>query len=896
MTIRNLESALRPRSVAVFGASERPGSVGAVLMRNIVEGGFEGPVWPVNPRRDEVFGRRCFGAARDLPEAPDLAVLAIPARGVPQTIAEIGARGGRLAVVVSAGITAKNGLRQRMLEAARPYLLRVIGPNTVGLIAPPAKLNASFAHMNPAPGRIALLSQSGAIATTMIDWAAEHGIGFSQIISLGDMADVDVGDCLDLLAGDGRTRAILMYLESVPAARKFLSAARAASRLKPVIAIKAGRTPAAAQAAATHTGALSGADDVVDAALHRCGILRVQGLREIFHAAETVARFRPMDRARLGIVTNGGGAGVLAVDRLMQADGALAELSAETIAALGAHLPAEWSRANPVDIIGDAPPERYVAAVEAVARDPGVDVVLAMNCPTALADPSAAAEAVAGLVENGRIHGKPALSCWLGGQTARPARTRLREAGVASYDTPAAAAAAVEHLTNWGRAQAALLRVPDRAIEAALLATPADAREKARAVFAVAAAEGRAMLTEPEAKAALAAYGLPVPETRIAASPEEAGEIAAAMLEAGERIVVKLLSRTVSHKSDVGGVELDIATADEAEAAARRIAQSLAWRANGARPDGFALQPMIRRPKAQELILGVARDPVFGPVLLFGAGGTAVEVLRDTAIALPPIDVTLAKDLVSRTKIGRILAGYRDAPPADAAAITGALIALSHMIEDFPCLRAVDVNPLLADADGAIALDARIEIDPAGIDQPGPNPALAIRPYPAEWKREAALKDAIYVLRPIRPADARLYPEFLEHLDPEDIRMRFLAPRRHFPDEMALRLTQLDYDRDMAFVALRPDGALAGVSRLSCDPDHRIGEYALLVRSDMHGRGIGTALMRILINYAQADGVERLEGAVLSENRGMQALVRRLGFAFEMDPDDPGVLTSSLAL
>ncbi len=843
-----------------------------------------------------VSGRRCFHSARDLPEAPDLAVLAIPAEGVPRTIAELGARGGRLAVVVSAGITAKNGLRQRMLDAARPHLLRLIGPNTVGLIAPAAKLNASFAHINPAPGRIALLSQSGAIATTMIDWAAEHGIGFSQIISLGDMSDVDVGDCLDLLAGDGRTRAILMYLESVPAARKFLSAARAASRLKPVIAIKAGRSPAAAKAAATHTGALSGADDVVDAALHRCGILRVQGLREIFHAAETVARFRPMDRARLGIVTNGGGAGVLAVDRLMQADGALAELSEATIAALGAHLPAGWSRANPVDIIGDAPPERYVAAVEAVARDPGVDVVLAMNCPTALADPSAAAEAVVGLVENGRVHGKPALSCWLGGQAARPARARLREAGVASYDTPAAAAAAVEHLTNWGRAQAALLRVPDRAIEAALQATPADARETARAVFASAAAAGRAMLTEPEAKAALAAYGVPVPETRVAASPEEAGEIAALMLEAGGRIVVKLLSRTVSHKSDVGGVVLDIATAADAEAAARRIARSLAERAAGARPDGFALQPMIRRPKAQELILGVARDPVFGPVLLFGAGGTAVEVLRDTAIALPPIDVTLAKDLVARTRVGRILAGYRDAPPADAAAITGALIALSHMIEDFPCLRAVDVNPLLADADGAIALDARIEIDPAEIDRPGPNPDLAIRPYPAEWKREAALKDAIYVLRPIRPADARLYPEFLEHLDPEDIRMRFLAPRKHFPDEMALRLTQLDYDRDMAFVALTPDGALAGVSRMSCDPDHRIGEYALLVRSDMHGRGIGTALMRILIDYARADGVERLDGAVLAENRGMQGLVRRLGFTFEMDPDDPGVLMSSLAL
>jgi acetyltransferase len=572
MSIRNLEHALQPRSVAVFGGSERAGSVGAVVMRNLVEGGFDGPIWAVNPKYSEVMGRPCFARADDLPEAPDIAVVLTPAHCVPDVIADLGRRGGRLAVVVTAGLTGENGLRQAMLDAARPHLLRIIGPNTLGLMIPPLGLNAGFAHLAARAGNLALLSQSGAIATALIDWAAERDIGFSQIVSLGDMADVDVGDYLDLLAGDGRTTAILMYLESIPAPRKFLSAARAAARLKPVIAIKAGRHAAAAKAAATHTGALAGADAVVDAALRRSGILRVRGLAELFDAAETLARFRPLARGRVGIVTNGGGAGVLAVDRLMDEDGALAELSPATIAALDPVLPANWSRANPVDIIGDASPERYLAALERVVADDGVDVVLVMNCPTALARPQDAAQAVAAKARKGMIDGKPVLSCWLGGATARPARAVLRGAGVASFDTPATAAAAVAHLTDWGKAQAALLRVPDRRVEEALGRTPKGAKEDAGAVLAAVAAEARAILTEPEAKEVLAAYGIPVTETRTAPSPAEVGRIAAALLDQDEkRLVVKLLSRTITHKSDVGGVVLDVENAAAAEAAARAI-------------------------------------------------------------------------------------------------------------------------------------------------------------------------------------------------------------------------------------------------------------------------------------------------------------------------------------
>lgn len=896
MTIRNLEAALKPASVAVFGASDRPGSPGAALMRNVSAGGFDGAIWPVNPKHRSVAGHECFRSAADLPGVPDVAVIATPPASIPGLIDALGRRGGRLALVVSPGVTAGDGLRQRMLDAARPHLLRIIGPNSAGLIAPSAKLNASLAPVGATAGNLALLSQSGAIASTMVDWAAERGVGFSHVVSLGDMADVDAGDYLDLLAGDWQTRAILLYLESVPEPRKFLSAARVAASLKPVIAVKAGRSDRAMQASATHTGMLSGADAVVDAALGRVGVLRVGGLAEMFAAAETVSRFRPLGRARLAIVTNSGGAGVLAVDRLLQGAGEVATLASATVLALDRQLSAEWSRSNPVDIGGDAMPAHYVAALEAVAEDAGVDAILAMHCPTWSAATSDAARAVAQRVEKGRIGGKPVLSCWLGGQSARAAREVLRAAGVASYDNPATAAAALGHLTAWGRAQAALRRVPEREIAAALTSTPRDAVGTVCAILARVAGEGRSVLTEPEAKAVLAAYGVPVTETRVAGSAGEAGEVARDMLRNGAgRLVLKLLSRSVTHKSDVGGVALDLETPEAVAEAARAMVARVSDAVAPEAVEGFTLQPMIRRPGAHELLAGIGLDPVFGPVVTFGAGGTAVEVIGDTAVALPPLDATLAGDLVARTRVGRLLAGYRDRPPADAAAIGSALVALSHLIEDFPCLRGVDVNPLLADAAGVVALDARMEIDPVEVGRAGPNPDMAIRPYPARWRTELALKDGVYRLRPIRPADALLYPEFSEHLDPDDVRMRFLASLR-LSEEMSVRLTHLDYDREMAFVALTPDGALAGVARMSCDPDHQGAEYALMVRSDLQGRGIGGALMRQLIAYARADGVVRLEGMVLAENRGMQRLVRGLGFEVGAVPDGSGVVMSSLKL
>ncbi|CDX20681.1 fused acyl-CoA synthetase: NAD(P)-binding subunit; ATP-binding subunit [Mesorhizobium sp. ORS 3324] len=890
MTIRNLEYAVSPRSVAVVGATERVGSVGRVVFDNIVSGGFEGEIWPLNPKHSQVAGRRCYAKVADLPGVPDLAVIVTPPETVPGIVRQLGEKGTRAAVVITAGLTRENGLRQAMLDAAKPSLMRIIGPNTVGLMVPPVKLNAGFAHMAARPGNIALISQSGAIATSLIDWAAENNVGFSRIISLGDMADVDVGDCLDMLAGDFHTRAIAMYLETIPNPRKFMSAARAAARLKPVIAIKPGRHEQAAKAAATHTGSLSGADRVVGAALRRAGVLRVKDLAELFDAAETIARYSPLERARVGIVTNGGGAGVLAVDKLVDRGAEMAALSPSTFARLNHALPATWSHANPVDIVGDAAPERYGAALEALAADPGTDVIMVMNCPTGLGSSPDAARKIAELGDEGEIAGKPVLACWLGEHTAREGRRILTEAGLASFETPEDTAIAASYLSEWSRAQRALMRTPPSQGE-----NPMNGKATAHAIFRQAADEGRRMLTEPEAKAAIAAYGIQVPRTVVARLAPDVAQAAGQLLESSEKVVVKLLSKEVSHKSDIGGVVLDIANAAEAAEAAKAIEARVRAQAPETKIDGYTVQTMVVRKHAQELILGMNLDPMFGPVIMFGAGGTAVEVLNDTAIALPPLDGVLAGDLIDTTRIGRLLAGYRDQKPANRAAIMAALNGLSQIIVDFPCLVSLDINPLLADSEGVIALDARIEIDPQRVEEPAPNPALAIRPYPSGWSRDFASGGFSYHIRPIMPADATLYPAFMAKISPDDLRLRFLSPRKNFPDQMLKRLTQLDYDRDIAFVALEKDtGALAGIGRLSCDPDHRSGEYALLVRTDLQGHGLGWDLLKQIIDYARAERIGRIEGMILNENHKMLTMCREFGFSIAHHSSEPGLSVATL--
>lgn len=897
MTIRNLAPILAPQSIALIGASAKEGSVGRIVLRNVASNGFKGKIYPVNPNQDEINGIKCYREIKDLPEAPDLAVIMTPPKTIPQVIKQLAKLGTRTAVVLTAGLNDQNGLRQKMLDAAGPKTFRVIGPNTVGMMAPNVGLNASFTHMAPMPGKLALLSQSGAIVTALIDWAADRDVGFSHIVSLGDMADVDMADCIDLLAMDRHTKAILLYLESIPNPRKFISAARAASRLKPVLAVKSGRHEAAAKAAATHTGALAGSDTVVDAILRRAGVVRVKDLDDLFLAAETIEHFTSIPDMRVGIVTNGGGAGVLAVDQMMDFGSELAELTPETVEALNAVLPPTWSKSNPVDIIGDAPPQRYRDAVNIVAKDPGVDAILVMSCPTALASPIASAQEISTMVEKGTINRKPVFGCWLGEHSAKGARHALRKAGVASFDTPAQAAEAMSLLESWTQSQRLLTRVPAFGGD-----EPTGDKQVVAKVFKKVAKEKRTILTEPEAKQVFSAYGIPTPPTSVAKDAKDARKIAKDLLEDHSRLVVKLLSRDISHKTDVGGVALGLESPDAVGHTVKGMLDKVAKTHPKARIDGFMIQPMVTLPDSNELIIGMKHDGTFGPVILFGAGGTAVEILKDTAIALPPIDDVLAGDLIDQTRIGRLLAGYRGHKPADRAMITKMIRAVSSLVVDFPCVTGIDINPLLVAGDQALALDARIVIDTNRVGEPGPNPDLAMTPYPNDWTKAITLDNGMkMILRAIRPEDAALYPTFLDKTSAEDIRNRLLTSVSRLTDAEMIRLTQLDYSRAMAFVAIIDDdgdtkGELAGVSRFMADADHERAEFGVIVRGDLQGHRLGWALMEHLLDYARDDGLQVIDGVTFKKNTRMRQMCDELGFKQKMSREDPELVELELRL
>jgi acetyltransferase len=782
-----------------------------------------------------------------------------------------------------------------MLNAACPYCLRIIGPNCLGLWVPALGLNANFGFGTPQVGKLALLAQSGALIGGVLDWAAARGIGFSTVVSMGDMADVDIGDLLDFLASDVSTGAILVYLETIPAARKFMSASRSAARAKPVIVIKSGRTKLSARAAATHTGALAGSDAAVQAAFRRGGLVRVNDLEELFTAAETLTCLKPIAGNELLILTNGGGAGVLAVDDLMQSGGRLAPLNADLMAELDRVLPANWSRSNPIDIIGDAKPDRYAAAMDAVLARGRPDAILVVNCPTALASSSDAAQAVIDTVTRHRNDGRvpPILTNWLGEAAVADARAKFREAGIPSYESPADAIKGFGYLWQYTKAQDSLMRTPPRDADLSTVDT-----ERAHSILRGAATAGRPLLTEPEAKGVLAAYGIPTVPTRVAQSAEEVEEIARALLEQSPSVVVKILSEDISHKSDLGGVRLGLRSSHDARIAAQEMHARIAELRPEARLQGFTVQPMIARPNAHELLMGVFDDPLFGPTILFGAGGTATEVIQDTAAALPALDVELARDLVEQTRIVKLLKGYRDQPPANLDAIADTLVRLSQLVIDCPAVRELDINPLLADNNGVVALDARIRIEPREANQTGPNPRLAIRPYPNQWETSAQTAgSACIFIRPIKPIDEHLYQTFIERLSPEDIRFRFLAPQKEFSHKFIARFTQIDYSRAMAFVALSQDQQdLLGVVRLAADPDYVSAEFAIIVRSDLKGQGIGWELMQHLIQYADAEGLRDLHGNVLAANTRMLRVSRDLGFEITADPDDPALYKVRLDL
>ena len=896
MSTYRLDRLFSPRSVALVGASPRPTSPGRAVLRNLRDAGFKGPIHLINPHYDEIEGIRSVRSLDELPVAPDLIVIAAPPQAVPAIVAAAGEKGTPAGIIITSGLGHGPGsLAERCEAAARAKGLRLVGPNCLGVLVPGARLNASFAASMPNPGDLALISQSGAIAAGLVEWAATRSIGFSAVVSLGDGIDVDFGDLLDFFALDRNTRAILLYVESIKDARKFMSAARAAARAKPVVVVKSGRHRQGAKAAMTHTGALAGADAVYDAAFRRAGLLRVIGLDELFAAAETLGRVKPFPGKRLAILTNGGGIGVLAVDRLADLGGVLAEISPATMQRLDAALPPIWSRANPVDIAGDADGARYEAAFEALLDDPGNDAVLVMNVPTALASASDAAQAVVDVTNKHRgsvVAPKPAFAVWVGGSSA--ATECFERAGIPDYATESEAVGGFMHLARYRDAQDALMATPP--------SMPADFSpdlDAARAVIEGALAAGDRWLDPIAATRLLAAYSIPVAPALLARDADEAAAVAAPLLRDGSTVVAKILSPDIVHKSEVGGVRLNLTSEPAVREAAAQILAGARKMMPQARITGVTIHPMILRPKARELIAGIADDPTFGPVIVFGRGGTAVEVINDKALALPPLDLKLARDLMGRTRVSRILKAYRDVAAVDETAVALVLVKLAQLAADFPQVREVDLNPLLADESGLVAVDTRVAVAPLDATRPGPSghPRFAIRPYPKQWERHVTLVDgtAIFV-RPVRPEDEPLYGPFFAGVTAQDLRMRFFAPVKEFTHAFIARFTQIDYARAMAFIAIEESsGKLLGVVRLHANANYDTGEYAILVRSDLKGRGLGWLLMQMIIEYARTEGIGTIEGQVLRENTSMLAMCRELGFQMAADPDDVGICIVKLS-
>jgi len=886
MSVRNLDKLFAPRSVALIGATPRPGSVGAVVARNLRRAGFAGELMLVNPHYDTIDGLTVHPNVASLPRAPDLGVIVTPAETVPCLIHELAARGTRAAVIITAGFgeLGQRGqtLQQATLDAAKPHLLRIVGPNCVGIMLPRLGLDATFSHLAPPAGDIAFLSQSGAMITAMLDWAVPHGIGFSHVVSLGDMADVDFGDMLDYLAADPHTRAILLYAEGITHGRKFMSAARAASRIKPVLVLKAGRSQAGARAATSHTGVLAGADAVYDAVFRRAGMLRVRTMAELFDAAETLALTHEQVGERLAILTNGGGAGVLATDALVAARGQLAALSQTTVADLNRQLPATWSHGNPVDIIGDASGKRYGDALTTLIGDSEIDAILVLNCPTALAQPEDTARAVIDTVagaEPAALRGRNVITAWLGEYSARTARQLFADARIATYETPDSAVTGFLHRVHHRRNQELLMETPP-----ARLDMFGPDRVTVRRLIAAALAAGKSWLDPEETSAILAAYGLPIVANHFAADPDQAASLAA---KVGFPIALKIRSPDITHKSDVGGVALNLGNTDRV----RREAEGMLRRVKAAHPearlDGFLVQPMVRRPSAVELLVGLVEDAVFGPLVAFGQGGTAVEIMRDTSLELPPLNALLARRLMARTRVWQLVQGYRGKPPANIEAIVEMLIRLGQLAADQAEIRELDINPLLADAAGIIAVDARLRI--AVAQSPGPA-RLAIAPYPKELGSAERLRDGTVLrLRPLRPEDEPMLHDLAAHMSHEDLRLRFFTPVQGLTHVVAARLSQLDYDRELALLA-EGDGMALGVVHFFADPDKLRAEYAIAVRSDWKGRGVGFLLMNRLIHIARQRGIGELVGEVLRENQPMLQMCRELGFAMVPQPADPAIM------
>jgi len=882
-----LTSLFTPDSIALYGASDRTDSVGGIVFKNLLSSGFKGKIYAINPKRDSVQGQKAFASLDEIDDPIDLAVVATPAQSIPAIVESCGERGIRMMLILSAGFRetgpAGRRLEDRVTQLVRRYGIRLMGPNCLGLIRPDIGLNITFGNNDAIPGNLAFVSQSGAICTAILDWAEKNDIGFSAVVSTGIGADLDFGDFLDYLLSDPKTKSILLYIEGISNSRQFMSSLRAASRIKPVIALKVGRHAAGAEASMSHTGALVGSDETFSAALSRSGVLRVESISQLFAAAKALSSLHYRAASgRLAIITNGGGPGVMAADRATDQGIELSSLSDTTMAALNKVLPAVWSHGNPVDIIGDAPPERYQQAIDICLDDPGVDGAIVILTPQAMTRPTEVAEAVIKSAERG---GKPIMTSWMGGKQVEPARRLFQNAHIPDFRTLENAVDAFSYLARYNRNQRLLLQTPARLTMGQLPPDSAGARLIIEAVLT----DERDTLTEPESMAVLNAFGIPTVRNGVAHSANEALVVAESI---GFPVAMKVHSTGISHKSDAGGVRLNINSAQEVRGAYRQLVDQVSSRVPDANISGVTVEKMYRSQNGRELMIGIIRDPVFGPVISFGSGGTTVEVMDDAAISLPPLNRRLATDLINRTRVSRLLGAFRQMPAVDMEKLVDVLLSVSSIACELPWVQEMDINPLIADERGIVAVDARIVVD---YPKPSTDPYhhLAIHPYPSHLVRKFQLNDGTdIVIRPIRPEDAESEAKFVRELSSEAKYFRFMNSLQELSQEMLVRFTQIDYHNEMALIAVTPGETgdeQIGVARYATNVDKTSCEFALVVADRWQGKGIARQLMRNLMEIARDRELEKMEGQVLSNNSRMLELMESLNFEIRFHPDDPAI-------
>jgi acetyltransferase len=892
-----LTSLFEPKSIAIVGASETPNSIGATLVANMLDGGYKGKLFFVNPRHDKIFGSKSYESVESIPQRLDLAVICTRAETVPNIVDACGRAGCRNAIVISGGFSEIGprgaSLERAALENARRHRMRLLGPNCLGIMRPSASINATFAHGSGHPGTIGLISQSGALCTAIIDWAQSKNIGFSTVVSLGAEGDVDFGEVLDYMVADPRTENIFLYIEGIKNSRRFMSALRAAARCKPVLLIKVGKHPAGEKAALSHTGAVVGADDVFDAALRRAGVVRLNSVGQMYAAASALfSRFRPRGN-RLAIITNGGGPGVLAADHASDLGIPLAQLKPDSMAKLNALLPPTWTKSNPVDIIGDADPERYGNTLAACLEDDNVDGVLVILTPQAMTDPTQAARRV---IEVAKTTDKPVVTCWMGEEQVREARLLFQGAGIPSFRTPDPAVELFSHISAYYRNQKLLMQTPSSISESS-----PPRLESAKLVIETALMEGRRVLNEMESKALLAAFKIPIAQTVVARSPSEAMVLAE---EIGLPVVMKVDSQQITHKSDSGGVRLNLNSLAAVRDAYSQITEGVKKNRPDAHINGIAIEPMIQKANGRELMVGMTQDKIFGPTIIFGQGGTSVEAHGGPrAVALPPLNPYLVKDMLRSTSISARLGEFRNMPPVDMEALSSVLQRVSEMVCELPWIREMDINPLIVDENGAVAVDARIAISNLPLTA-GRYDHMAIHPYPSHLTTVYQASDGKQVtVRPIKPEDAQMEQEFVQRLSPETRYMRFMNTIRELSSAQLVRMTQIDYDREMAFVAfIDGEGEHAGtefeigVARYATNPDGESCEFAIVVADDWQGKGLARRLMGILIDAARSAGLKYMNGDFLGENTRMLKFVASLGFVLSPHPEDSGLKRGVLVL